>query len=89
MSPFYIYNYMYDSEIFFYVRINNDLYSSSNQAIAELIDMPFDKYEKLIKSYGAKLCSYQYSFRYKNEAKRFMDYLNDKYLLLLRLQGKI
>lgn len=91
MSPLYIYSYIMNSKTRFFVKTNDNLYYSNDEAIANLIDLRFDKYAKLIESFGAILHqnNCQYFFEYKNEAENFMNYLNETYLIILKLQGKI
>lgn len=62
----------------------------SNQKIANLLDITLEQYLALLISYGAYDNKWKgYIFATLYEANNFVEYLNDKYLLLIRLTDKI
>lgn len=62
----------------------------SNLTIARLLDISLKEYITLLESYGAyKDERYGHIFSLYDKADNFVKYLNDKYLVLLKLQGKI
>lgn len=60
------------------------------EPIAELLEIPISEYNKLMQKYGAHPDKEMgLIFLYHSDAQAFVDHLNDKYLVMLRLNGKI
>lgn len=58
--------------------------------IAQLLDIDEETYIKLVYKFGGINDERKgLSFIYKYDAQRFADYLNENYLLILKLAGKI
>lgn len=63
---------------------------AEDEDIADLIDLSIEEYSKLIISFGAfKEPNAGFVFINENKAQKFADYLNNKYLVMLKLSGKI
>lgn len=83
------------SNKYYYINFfkNNKTYCCFDKEIASLIDIPYKDYEKLAVSYGAELYNYYNTsviyFYSHVEAKEFVNYLNDKYLVMIALSGKV
>lgn len=74
-------------KIIYYIVIGN-IYLDT--IIADLLDLTFDDYVKLILSYNAEsLGGNGFIFLNGDKAQKFADYLNEKYLVIIKLRGKI
>lgn len=64
--------------------------SDSDEYLADLLDMSIHKYTALVKSFGGYYnTEIGLVFDSRNRAQNFVDYLNETYLLVLKLQEKI
>lgn len=79
----------HDEKEYYYICINcnNERYFLKT-AIAKLLDMDSTDYIQLLNNYNI-LDSYTFLFKNEMDAQKFADYLNDKYLVLIKLQGKL
>lgn len=65
-------------------------FAITNKEIANLLDLTLENYIKLMLSYGAFKDDYgDYIFHSVDKAKAFANYLNDQYLVILKLSGKV
>lgn len=61
---------------------------SQDDFIAEFIGISYEEYINILQEYGAHCSNMMYNFYHEQEAKKCVDYLNDTYLIALKLQGK-
>lgn len=85
---FNIYQYYIDDDILIsYIGLEG--HSKSDSYLADLLGMTLQQYRKLLKSYNAIEHWTGCVFLEETDAQKFIDYLNKKYLLILRLANKI
>lgn len=72
---------------YYYIYIKN--HSRDDQSTANVLGMTHDNYKELVSIYGGKLQRHQCYFTYEKDALKFAQYLSEKYLIILKLQGKI
>lgn len=76
--------------ISYYVGAKNQFGNKSRSLyIPRLLEIDFEQFEELMVLYGAKRTKFDTYFKNANDARRFVNYLNDTYLVSLKLQGKI
>lgn len=80
---------IYSGEYYIYFCEGKGSIIMRDPVIAKLLDMTLEEYEKLALSYGANNRSSGLVFKNKNDAQKFADYLNDKYLVILKLSEKV
>lgn len=68
---------------------NNGKEISGDFEIAGLLNMTLGEYEDIKILYGAEKCVVSIIFTTQDKAQKFVDYLNETYLIILRLIGKI
>lgn len=59
-----------------------------DKEIATLLDITLEEYIQLAQTFNASLKKGVIFYNY-NDAKNFSNYLNEKYILILKLSGKI
>lgn len=75
---------------YYIVFYNNDFVQYRNDdSIAKLLDLSNKEYGKLLEKFGAIELFIGYIFNDKKDAIKCICYLNKKYLIILRLSGKI
>lgn len=55
--------------------------------IANHLKIPYIQYVKELEKFGAKLAYCNYYFKSSKKAKQCCDYLNEKYVVLIKLEG--
>lgn len=76
-------------QIWYYINIECGILYPSDYEISELLDIEYEEYTSLMVNHGAIQEHLGFVFLYENEAQKFADFLNDRYLVLLRLRGKL
>lgn len=74
---------------FYFIHIDIEYLMVTTKTMAELLSVSLVEYEELITSYGAIKTWCGYIFPHKEEAIKFATYLNETYLVMLKLTGKI
>lgn len=86
---FYVMSEFKNKYHFIYLHKGNHSNCCADTSIARLLDMTFDEYRTLMRSYGAVRMGEELLFLNKKKAQIFANYLNKKYLVMLKLSGKI
>lgn len=73
---------------YIYLKTNNKTYVA-DEDMSELLGMSKDDYILFILSYGAVYRGIELTFVTQFEAEIFVKYLNENYLVILMLAGKI
>lgn len=74
---------------FVYFNKGDNTIHVNDNSMAELLDMTLKEYTTLTLSYGTIYMCNELVFTNSSDAQKFADYLNDKYLVILKLSGKI
>lgn len=74
----------------YYVSFNhgNVLTIWYDEEIAKLLDMEINEYRKLARSYGTFRDGDEMFFPNKFSIQKFVNHLNNKYLIIMKLNGK-
>lgn len=72
--------------IYYIVAEGKYLFTASDDNIAGILKLSIDEYAELLISYGAKFIGdFGFSFDLEVDINKFVDYLNNSYLIMLKL----